>query len=271
MLVKTGPKKFYGAYSPIGGKAAAVVAGFAKGVNFNGSTYIASSPASTALTTTNGRKYLVSFWFRMAAPPSGYVILFSNVADTSLSIQRDGSGTIYLNAKDAAFENVGSFVLGANLITDTNWHHIIYTVDMPSAGYQKIVLDGVVLTTYSFGQTSANNIDFTAASTNTIGARGGSLFITGDMAELYVAHNQSLPLETPSNVQKFRSVSGHPVDLGVAGATPTGTAPTMYFSVRSGGVAADFKTNRGTGGLTWQDGTAGGAGAGTLGLASVDP
>jgi hypothetical protein len=267
MLVKTGPKKFYGTYSPIGGKAAAAVAGFAKGVNVNGSTYIASSPANTALTTTDGKKYLISFWFRMTGAPAGFVILYENILNTGVSLARDGSGTFYIQGQDSANNNVATFVLGSNLVTDTNWHHIVATADRTAGSINQVVLDGTLLVTYSFANASANNIAFAAANTNVIGARnGGSLAVTGDLAELYIAHNQTIDLAIAANVQKFRSVSGHPVDLGATGSTPTGTAPTQYFSVRApSGVANDFLTNRGTGGLTWS------VAAGTLGLATVDP
>jgi hypothetical protein len=262
MLVKTGPKKFYGAYSPLGGKAASVAASFAKSVHLNGSTYITSSGG---VTTAAGKSYLLSFWFRYPTTPSGYVIWFENSGGVGgFSIQRNATSGFDVYAQDSSSFNVAS-VTGLPVVNDTNWHHCAVSANAVGPFYEAF-LDGVALTP-SFGSTSANNINFAAATAVNIGGRGASLFATGDIAELYVAYNQVMTLSTPANLQKFRSVSGHPVDLGVAGATPTGTAPTMYFSIRApSGVATDFLTNRGTGGSTWTSVPGGG-----LTLGTIDP
>jgi len=50
---------------------------------------------------------------------------------------------------------------------------------------------------------------------------------------------------TPSDIYKFRNpATGKPVDLGPNGSTPTGSAPSLFFS----GNATSFATNQGTGG-----------------------
>jgi len=49
---------------------------------------------------------------------------------------------------------------------------------------------------------------------------------------------------TASDVTKFRSVGGSPVDLGSNGQTPTGTSPAYYFK----GNNTTFAANLGTGG-----------------------
>ena len=273
MLVKSKPKKFY-EYSALGGKAAVVTASFAKGANFNGSTYLKTS-TSTGLTTSPGKSYICSFWFKQAvASPGVYGILFENSANDGFALQRTNGQVYYVYGYDTSFIDVATFGITSNPINDTNWHHLLCSADRTVAGFN-LVLDGVVLVpgpNYSYAQTSSNNIAFNSPHSLTIGARdGGSLAVQGDLAEMYMAYNQYIDVSVPANIAKFRTLSGHPADVGTNGQTPTGTAPTCYFSIRTGGVAADFKTNRGTGGLTWQDGTAGGVGAGTIGLATVDP
>lgn len=82
-----------------------------------------------------------------------------------------------------------------------------------------------------------------------IGARadtGGSKY-SGDIAEYWFTPTQ-IDFSVTANRRKFISASGHPVDLGSTGQTPTGTSAIIYQSVRNGGVASDFLTNRGTGG-----------------------
>lgn len=58
-------------------------------------------------------------------------------------------------------------------------------------------------------------------------------------------------LSITSNRRKFINVDLTPVDLGVDGSGPFGTAPEIYQTVRPGGVATDWLTNRGTAGGTY--------------------
>jgi len=266
MLLKSLPKKKFYGMSAVGGKAAAVVAAFAKGVNFNGATYIASSPADTALTTTDGKRWICSLWFRATIAPGEWSTLFGNSTGRGFSISKSPDGSIYFAGADSAADNALTVIASAAPIVDTAvWHHLLVAADNTSTPVGRVVLDGVLQGTNGFAY-NALNVNFAAANTKTIGANMGYSFGTGDVAELYIAHNQYLDLTVSANVLKFRSVSGHPVDLGTSGATPTGTAPTCYFSVRApSGVHNDFLTNRGTGGLTWA------VAGGTLGLATVDP
>jgi hypothetical protein len=245
--------------------------GFAKGVNFNGATTLATSSTATAMTgAVDSKKWIISFWFRATAN-SGWFSLFGGTLSRGFAIGRtaDGAG-YYLIGADSAAENAATVIANAAPPAAGVWHHVIATADPSGTPVRQCFINGVDQEgTLGFAQ-NANNVNFAVADTWRVGSSPGYNFTNGDIAELYMAANQSMVLNT-TNVQKFRSAAGRPVDLGTNGATPTGTAPTLYFSVRSGGVANDFKTNRGTGGLTWSDSTGAGAGAGVLTLASVDP
>jgi hypothetical protein len=75
---------------------------------------------------------------------------------------------------------------------------------------------------------------------------------TGDLAELYMITGTSLDLSNSTNMRKFISATGSPVDLGTTGSAPTGTIPLLYFK----GGASTFLTNQaGKGDLTVDDGT----------------
>ena len=75
------------------------------------------------------------------------------------------------------------------------------------------------------------------------------------MAEFYLNFGEYLDFSTESNRRLFSDASGNPVDIGLDGSGLTGSAPTAYFSVRSGDAAPDFATNRGSGGNTTITGT----------------
>lgn len=71
----------------------------------------------------------------------------------------------------------------------------------------------------------------------------------GCMAEFYLAVNQFLDFSVAANRRKFIQANGNPADLGPNGARPTGTAPTMYHTLKRGDpTPANFAINRGTGG-----------------------
>lgn len=95
-----------------------------------------------------------------------------------------------------------------------------------------------------------------------IGKSGFGNEFDGDMAEFWFSTTR-LDFSVEANRRKFVSATGKPVDVGVDGSTPTGSAPEIYLSVRPGDAAADFVTNRGTGNNFTQNGT--------LTLASTSP
>jgi hypothetical protein len=108
-----------------------------------------------------------------------------------------------------------------------------------------LYFDGVLDAGGTKTNSGGGNIAFAQAAVNRFGARGGGGLISdADFADVYIAYNQFLDISVPSNLQKFRSASGAPVDLGSTGATPTGTAPTVFFS----STVASWHVNKGTGG-----------------------
>jgi hypothetical protein len=74
----------------------------------------------------------------------------------------------------------------------------------------------------------------------------------GYLADLWFSQTPSfVDLSVTANRRKFINADLTPVDLGTTGTAPFGTAPTIYQSIRPGGVAADFLTNRGAAGGTF--------------------
>lgn len=200
---------------------------------------------------------LCSFWFRVDGG-SGAVrrlvfasgalanhVLFRINADSSIQMRVDSAlGTASLIADT-----------GATTFADdgTTWHHIVYAADTNfSAGNKivKIIADGVDVTSNIADGDAAFDIGFNPTTPEwTIGATvAGAAKWNGCLAEVYIAPGQFLDLTSSANVQKFRSSGGKPVNLGADGSTPTGTAPLGYFHLDDAEAAANFATNRGTGG-----------------------
>lgn len=90
----------------------------------------------------------------------------------------------------------------------------------------------------------AFTVDYTKADWGIGGQVGGSGKFNGCMTEFYFAPGQFLDFSNSTNRRKFISAIGKPVDLGVDGSTPTGSAPIIYLN----NPAATFGTNKGTGG-----------------------
>jgi hypothetical protein len=111
---------------------------------------------------------------------------------------------------------------------------------------RKIYIDGADDT----GATTNSNANSDYTHTNcSLGARiDTNNKFNGDLAEFYFNIAASLDITQESNRTLFRTASGKPVNLGTTGELPTGSAPINYFHLDKGESAANFATNRGTGG-----------------------
>jgi hypothetical protein len=93
-----------------------------------------------------------------------------------------------------------------------------------------------------------DTLDYTGGDWS-VGARpSGNLKFDGCLSEFYFAPGQYLDFSLVANRRKFISPTGKPVQLGLTGSLPTGTAPLMYHHLDDGEAVANFATNRGTGG-----------------------
>lgn len=141
--------------------------------------------------------------------------------------------------------NGASFVeYYANFIFDGAWHNFIFGWDLTIPRLQ-IAIDGVLLETNIFdsGGSSQFDINSSAVGTTIFGETPSGFSAPGDTSDFYLDFSHTLDLSNPSNIAKFIS-GGKPVDLGADGSTPTGFAPTIFFS----GDAASFGINKGVGG-----------------------
>jgi hypothetical protein len=197
----------------------------------------------------DSKMWTCSFWVRdiglagnvVADRDANYLV---SISSSSLTIQAKSSSTIRLQ------------VIYPFTFTAGQWHHVVFSVDLNNTSNRHLYINGAAQsptwTTYT-----NTTMDFTQAN-HYVGANRASGspqdWLDSDLAELWCGFGQYTDLSTPANLLKFRTAAGKPANLGDTGSVPTGTAPTVYLSVRDGDTASDFATNRGTGGGMTENG-----------------
>lgn len=217
----------------------------ALGVNFDGSTYLGRN---AALAGSDSSQLTGSLWFTHASSiPSEEYIFNSFPGSSGLFLRLNADKTIIIHLENGQVLDV-TWDLTAYF--DGNWHVFTFSVDTNFSAGNKLhtaQVDGASVSTSAvIDAGSAFSLNFSTAANLTIGA---DLFGSGktliNAAEFWLMPGTYLDMTSGTNIAKFVA-GGHPVDLGADGSTPTGSPPAMYLSVRSGGVANDFLTNRGT-------------------------
>lgn len=204
---------------------------------------------ATLTGAADGKAGTLSFWFIQATTGAERRILHqpSGAGGSEPGVLFTAGNLITIQLQDAASSGAYEFSLSSNTaLTDTaSWHHVIASWDRNTA-FAKIYVDGVddtgVVVT-----TNANN-DYTVTDW-AIGARlDASNKLNGSLAEFWLDLGASLDITVDANRMLFRSPAGKPVNLGATGSGPTGSSPIVFFHLDKGESAANFATNRGTGG-----------------------
>lgn len=222
----------------------------ASAVNLDGSTRLDCA----SLTSTDNQFCSYSFWVKSTTDFSegGAVAIFIIDAENDAYCQ---NGVFPSGTADYDFRthNSSSRIVGHStpVLNDGDWHHVLATVDTNGANgtperIAVLYVDDVSCIVLTSSTGTAFTLEFNGKPFTCFSDLFGGNFI-GDIADLWIAPGQSLLTGTDiaeATRRKFISALGKPVDLGAAGATPTGTAPAVFFS----GNAASFGTNKGTGG-----------------------
>ena len=200
----------------------------------------------------DSKQGIFSVWVRLDGSDGNRVRLFGNtttvggftqrmsVARTNLGFFEvqcfDPSGNVALNMR-----TMNTYVAGSA------WYNFLASWDCAVVGARHLYINDISdVTVSSFVDLT---IDYTVADwfVAFYSGVGGSRF-SGCMAEMYFAPGQYLDFSVEANRRKFILASGRPAPLGVNGALPTGTAALVYQRLRNNEAAANFATNRGTGG-----------------------
>lgn len=140
-------------------------------------------------------------------------------------------------------------------LANAAWHHVLATAKCDLGAGLKIVklyVDRVDVTTNIDDAGSAFNPETNGRAFSFGGVPGEG--IVADFADVWIAPGVSLLTGSDialATLNKFIDTNNKPVYLGSDGSLPTGTAPALFFS----GNAAQFATNRGTGGAASTTGT----------------
>lgn len=214
----------------------------AQGVRFDGTNDYMESAGSLS-GVADGKQGILSFWIKMMGGDGvAQFILEDDPPDVVLQFIREVGNVIRLNlANTSAYFAVttNTFVSGGA------WRHFIAAWDLAATTVQ-VYVDGVVdPMTISAGPNNVN-VPWTSAPNWGFAQRASThgFLLNAEVADFYLNTSQYLDISNPSNLAKFRSATGHPVDLGATGSIPTGTAPTIFFH----GPTASWQTNDGTGG-----------------------
>jgi hypothetical protein len=227
------------------GPLAIPAAGYtANGVHFDGTNDSMTIASLSGI--ADGKKGIVSFWFKMTGGDGNFQILWETDDQTAFTVQRFNNGKWLVNGADSGNATTLS-ILSSTTYTSSmsDWAHFAASWDGAAGSpYAYMFVDGVDVSS-SVTIPSGNDIDYNEAGGDWhFGNRvGGSLKVDMDIAEFYFNTAEALDISNATNLQKFRSAGGAPVSLGSDGSTPTGTAPIVYLK----GPAASWPTNAGTG------------------------
>lgn len=189
--------------------------------------------------STDGTVGLISFWIKFNAGSGANKIIFTSSGGDFI-IQKLASDAVRLTIYDTTATLSVNITSTATTLANGSWHHVLVAWDSASSANCNFVVDGVAGTTINT-RISAT-LDYTWPSWFfSIDAANG---LDADVCEVWIAPNEWLDITSPANVQKFRSASAKPVNLGSTGNLPTGNQPWVYFK----NPFSSFGVNSGSGG-----------------------
>lgn len=227
---------------------AAVASYTAQGVSFAASTHLDKPSALTGV--TDSKTGMISFWFKATAGTDANTIRIFSGSNSLLLDRIATTDVMRVICINAAASNIliasttGAFAVGGG------WHHFLASWNLATSIVQFYVND---VSDVAGGPFISN--DTIAYATNGTDWEFADVGLPGpfDIADFWFDPNQApLDLSVIANRRKFISAGLAPVNLGAAGATPTGTSPAVFCS----GAAASWNTNKGTGGGFTSSGTA---------------
>lgn len=135
----------------------------------------------------------------------------------------------------------------------SGWVHILASWDLATAGARHLYINDVL--DMNVDTFTNDIIDYANLFEWLVGANllqgdppPAARLLDADLADLYFNTVDYLDFSLVSNRRKFISAGLKPVYLGTDGSVPTGSVPVVYQHLADAEAAANFATNRGTGG-----------------------
>lgn len=216
-------------------------------VHFNGTD---ASLVNDSLAAADSSLLSLSFWMLVPTTSDDGTHMLYVVDPTGAynpGLQRTGSTLTPLSFLNGT--TLGAADADPN---DVGWHHYLISVDLGHPLGEKSIrlyIDDIDKTSL-FDEGEAEILLFNGLAFLVGDDTGGSWF-DGDLADFWFAPGVSLLTGsdiTEATRRKFISAESKPVDLGADGATPTGTAPAIFFRRDPAAAASTFANNLGTGG-----------------------
>ena len=202
---------------------------------FDGSTqYLTHSDSSGWV---DSKQFTFSFWIKRNETgtntsllrmvlPGGFRVAFTINANDVLTVSaRNSAGTTVLTLR------------GTTPIDDTEWHHVLWSIDLSSAAKRHLYVDDAADTFDLTTPYTNSAIDFSVTGYY-VGSNGATADLNGAISEFWFDSGTYIDLGTEGLRRDFIDAAGNPVDLGADGSVPTGTAPEVYLS--------DGRTNTGS-------------------------
>jgi hypothetical protein len=192
----------------------------------------------------NSKQGIFSGWVRIDGDDGGTMQMMSSVL-LNLQFARDNSNTFAILAVNTSAVQILDLRTVNTYLTSATWLHVLSSWDMAAAARHIYITDvsDMDVNVFTNDTIAYEETDWAVGARTT-----GTSKFNGCMAEIFFAPGQYLDFSSDGNRRKFISSSGKPVNLGSDGSAPTGTAPLVYLHLDEGEAAANFATNRGTGG-----------------------
>jgi hypothetical protein len=241
------------------------------GVDLNGSTdYLERVGQPSGV--TNDHQCSLCIWIRPDGDPAtgSLFSVFDNLGNDFHHFHRlVSAGNNRLDIKFADLS--GNFLFtcdsSLNFLNTGSWHNILFSIDISTSTARLYIDDVNRIGTPSF--IAGDPIGWSALGVTNrwrMGAEhGGANKCDGGIAELWLSHDTYIDFSQEANRRKFITAEGNPVDLGLNGEHPLGSAQLLYHSIRAGGSATHMQDNRGSGGGSF------GTYAGTPAVANTSP
>lgn len=203
---------------------------------FDGTSDYLSRSAGNMTGITSNKTFTVSVWIKKSADGSIEQIsqwFINSAANIVWQIYLLSDGRFNVQARNLANANILDAVSVETIMVADGWTHIYMCVDLTNSANRHLYISGiedtgVVWSTY-IDDYIVFSKDAATFMTPFIGNNATSDHeFSGSMAEFWFDDNYL------DDVEKFYC-EGNPVDLGVNGEIPTGSAPGLYLSLNGSG------------------------------------
>jgi hypothetical protein len=208
---------------------------------FNGSSqYLRRTTDFTG--AANSKIILVSLWFKYTTTLNSKAIMYFRIGGLKVAIDFDVT-TLKGMFRDLYNNQAATFTSNATY-TEGQWYHLCISFNSANSAQRAVYLDGASISGLSWSSYSNYEVFLAGYITEGLGVGAdvdGNWKWSGALSEVWFSGFETswFDITNATNLQKFRSAAGKPVDLGVDGSTPTGTKPLFYLK----SPYSSFETN----------------------------